>query len=170
MKLGIEILLVGILGIIAISDFKKRTFPLWSMLLLIIVAFVRSVNAIGVKEMAFNSSVNILLMAIQLAIVYMYFKLTRKLKTAEWKKYMGNGDILMFLVLSLLCNPVNFIYFQTISLLLVLVFYQFYRLVFGGRNELIPLAGAMAALLILASIISLLIGFNWYTTYAFSIA
>jgi len=66
--------------------------------------------------------------------------------------HLGLGDVLFFIVLTVAFSPVNFIVFYLGSVLLTSLIYGGIVLITKNQGTLIPLAGAMSLLLIVALI------------------
>jgi hypothetical protein len=77
--------------------------------------------------------------------------------------YLGLGDILFFLVLTIVFSPLNFIVFYLGSIMLITVIYGCIILFSKQTKTLIPLAGAMSVLLIMVLIADVMLStFNVY--------
>jgi cellulose synthase/poly-beta-1,6-N-acetylglucosamine synthase-like glycosyltransferase len=69
------------------------------------------------------------------------------------KTYLGLGDVLFFLVLTLAFSPINFVVFYLGSMLLTTIIYAGIILFNKNKKTLIPLAGAMSLLLIVTLLV-----------------
>ena len=92
--------------------------------------------------------------AFQLLMMMGYFTLKNRKWTNIINTYIGIGDILFFLILSLAFSPVNFIIFFLGSLLLTIGGYSIYKIFKSNVNTEIPLAGTMAIILMICVIYS----------------
>ena len=146
------ILILLALSYMAWQDFADRAID-W--FLFPVVAALLVVNSILLRAFAWNHLlVNIGLLSVQLALVALYFKLSRGQLLFAGQQLLGWGDILFFLVLTLAFSPLNFILFYIASLLLTLLF--FLILALGGRKvHSIPLAGSQAVILIAVFLIDI---------------
>ena len=153
-----------ILVLIAIQDFKLRAVSWFLFPILFVLCIIRSLNYIDIAVLLKNFSLNALFTVIQLGIVYIYFAIKKGKFFKTFKKAIGLGDILFFIIICLNFCLINYIVFQIISLLLILLSFGFLRLVNIAKRKLIPLAGGMAiallALFCLQDIIKILDLYN----------
>ena len=100
----------------------------------------------------FHSLANLCLCGIQFLFLKLYFSIKENKKTVIIDKYIGWGDILMILILCLLFNFYNMVFFIVISFsLTLLVFYVVSS--FSKKQETIPLAGALSIFIGIALIL-----------------
>lgn len=140
-------LLIGILvllGLICYEDFRSRMISLWLLIgLLVLQAISLFLNQpfISVLE---QSWINTCILILLFAIVMVYYFL----KCGHWvnifDNYIGTGDILLLLIISLGFSPVNFLMFVLTCFILILIITGVISLMRNGRITTIPLAGYLA--------------------------
>ncbi len=143
MLLALHIVIILLLLTLIYQDFKHRS--VWWIILpvLIICQFTLSCKLIGWEELWQNTAINIMLTALQLLVLTLYFSLRNGSWTAIINKYIGSGDLFFFIFLALAFSPFNFLAFFIVSLLAILLIYAL-----TVKKELkkykIPLLGGMA--------------------------
>ena len=96
-----------------------------------------------------------------LLTIYMSIK-NKKIKNII-NTYLGIGDVLFFITLTVAFSPVNFIAFYILSLIVTLLFYVFYNAILRNTSSQIPLAGMQSICLIIVLLYSqFLKDFNFY--------
>lgn len=141
--IAIKLIFCATLVVIAYSDFRSRTIPLYTLIFAlisgIVILFTENEHGKAIR----NIVVNISMITIQLALVTVYFSARNKRFINIFNELLGIGDVLFFLVLALCFSPANMIFFMLISELLICIFYFPSR-----KRSLIPLAGIMSAILL----------------------
>lgn len=141
MILLITIILSLLLLLIFIQDWKFRGvwWPVFPVVFIIQALY--SIKIIGYSELLPIFLINGLILITQLVILYLYLVIKKKkLKNPLFKEYLGWGDVLMVLVLTIAFSPLNFIVFLLSGLLLSLLVVFLSR----GKLKTIPLAGILA--------------------------
>lgn len=134
-------ILLLLLFVVFIQDFKTRR--IYSMLLPIIF-----LTSIAYRWKTFDlhqvllCNLYILILLISLTL-YLSFK--NKRFTLVWKGYLGLGDILFLVAVTPLFHVLEYIYFLTFSLLIIIILYLL-SIVFIKRKT-IPLAGYLSVIL-----------------------
>ena len=148
MNLFIDILILGLLGVIAFQDFKYRavSWVVFPVLLMLVVVGAFQQNSVGyiVEQLLFN----FLFVVSQLLMLTIYFSIKNHKATNIFNTYLGLGDVLFFVVLAASFSFLNFVFVYIFSLLSVAVVYLFYRLLKKNATSQIPLAGGMAVSLV----------------------
>ncbi|MGE0637856.1 MAG: hypothetical protein AB7P01_15545 [Bacteroidia bacterium] len=150
LQLFATLLLLLMLCIVIYQDFKYHAvswlvFPL--MFLLLAVPSILS----SFSEWATTTLINISFVVIQLFLVSVYFSLKEKRLVNITSEQIGWGDILFFLVFTQAFSPVNFLLFYIFTLFFIVLVFLIYNLKKGLSKE-IPLAGAMAIMLLFAQV------------------
>lgn len=150
--MGLLSIILPILPIIY-EDFKYRAIHwVWVALFAGIIIIVYPID----WEQSF---LNALFMGLQLFLLNIYFSIKNRRWINLFENYLGIGDLVFFLPLCLLFSPVNFILFFIASLSLTLLGYLVYQISFpDNKVQTIPLAGAMAIVLIFVLLVSLYFG------------
>lgn len=136
------------LTIMCIQDFRFRAISWFLFPLLFLLLAYRGVHYLGMYSFLKTAGVNVLILFIQFGIVYGYFSI----KTRSYKfvnKIIGLGDILFFIIMATSFSVINFILFEIVSLAIILVSYILLKKTNLIKKKLIPLAGQLAALMIL---------------------
>ena len=141
-------ILIGLLAIVVFQDFKSREIS-WFLIPLLLVGFIfYSLQQIRTEELLAYFGINLMLVILNLLGVTLMVSLKEKKLTNILKNYLGFGDILFFLVLTVVFSPFNFIAFYLGSILITGIIYGGIILANRQKKVLIPLAGAMSLLLI----------------------
>jgi len=132
--------------VIAFQDFKHRSVDLWAFILVLISLIVLNYPN-NLDYWILNSSINILLILIQLLCSSIFISIRNKKITNIWNVYIGIGDILLLLILSLTFSMPVFLFFTLIAYLLSICYALTIKII-TQKETSIPLAGNMAILLI----------------------
>ena len=156
MLLAAQLTVMICLCLIAFQDFRHRAIS-WFLIPILFVGFVFVALQTSAwedywKELVFNLCVII----IQLVLLTMYMSVKNKKFVNIVNSSLGIGDILFFVVLAVVFSPVNFIVFYIASTILTLVGYGLFIIIKKEKTE-IPLAGAMASMLLLLMVLNVCI-------------
>ena len=167
MSIALLIILVGLLIIIVVQDFKSRAIS-WFLIPLLIIAFIAyALSSLDAKQYGTYLGINLSLLLINLLGVTLFISIKEKKLTNILDSYLGLGDVLFFVVLATVFSPFNFILFFLGSIFLTTLVYGLIAL-FNRKQTLIPLAGAMSALLVITIIAQQFIpAFNFYQDIIF---
>ena len=150
MPMGFIVLsgLLVVMTVVAYQDFRYRTINLFSL-----IAFSGLAMYLGAQELTWQvwlmqTGINLSFIFIQLFLITIWFSIKEKRWTNIADQYLGWGDILFFIPIALLFNPVHFMCFYIGSLLSVLVGFLCYQMITTNPSPTIPLAGGMAICLI----------------------
>lgn len=153
MELVSKILLLIILSIITYQDFKHRAIWWFLIPIAALLQIHISLSAVSFSAFIQFTTTNLIIVSFQLMVLYAYLRFKYKLKsiTKLLNSYLGLGDVLFFVLLTLAFSPVNFVLFLVLLLLLSLLGSVFFKSV----KQSVPLAGILALgyLLVLASTI-----------------
>ncbi|MDP4209198.1 MAG: hypothetical protein Q8928_10330 [Bacteroidota bacterium] len=165
MSLLASSLLSGILLIVVYQDFRYRALSVYVLAMALLLAVFYAVLINGWKQAMVFAGINGLLIALQLAGVWGYFSLKRRSFMSIVNTCIGSGDLLFYAVLALLFSPVNFIVFNLLGYIIILVVFAVLKLM-AGYNNTIPLAGSLALLFCPMVFIDRFVpGFNMYNDY-----
>ena len=138
--------------VLAYQDFTQRSVNRFLLFSLIFCQSGLTYLTIGKEELFFNAGVNAMLLILQFLLLTIYFSLRVHHLTNIINKFIGIGDILFFIFLSMAFSPFNFILFFIVSLLPVLIIYAV-----AMRSKLkqykIPLLGNMSIVYIMVLIV-----------------
>lgn len=163
MRWFVDIGLVTLLAIVAFQDLKQRQIS-WVLLPLLLSLFlVRGSFLNSANELIHFALFNAGFIVVQLLVLTAYMSIKNKEFSNIINSYLGLGDILFFIVICVAFSPVNFIVFYITGLLLTLLVFVAYNLLRKKNEKEIPLAGAMAVLMISLILLSRWsIKFNFY--------
>ena len=128
------------------QDFRHRSVNIWIFIGLFISAIIYRTAFVGIWYFLKTSCLNVLVIAIQLAFLGLYFSLKTKTRVNILDKYIGLGDIVFFVIAACFFPVIKFTYFLVISETAALASYSVLRFFFK-QEETIPLAGAQAVCL-----------------------
>ena len=150
----IELLIVLPLIFIIYEDFKYRAIHwVWLIIFTFLILFFKPL-------IVPNILINLLLLGIQLICLTLYFSIKKNQLVNITKEFLGIGDILFFIPLTLLFTPENFIWFFICSLTFTLLFVALQKVIFNSHKNTIPLAAWMSIALIIVFAISSYYNFN----------
>jgi hypothetical protein len=144
----INISLIVLLILISFQDFKERQIS-WYLIPLTFIAFlVRAMNNGATDGLIQGTLLNVAFIALQLLLLTIYMSIKNKKMVNIVNEYLGLGDVLFFIVLCVAFSPINFIVFYLLSTFITLISFIAYRILSKKATVEIPLAGAMASILI----------------------
>lgn len=147
-----DIIVLFLLGLVVLQDFRERAISWFLPPLLFIVCGIKGFSALKAGELFSHTAFNILFIALQLLLLSGYISLKNKKWTNIIDTHLGAGDILFFIALSIAFTPLNFIVFYISGMLVTLSGFIIFRLSSRRAETEIPLAGGMAAVMIAAMI------------------
>lgn len=142
------VILIGLLSVVIYQDFKNKEISWFLIPLLLIVGTSNALLSIDFKEFLTYVGINLSMVILNLLGVTLFISIKEKKIKNITDSYLGLGDILFFLVLTILFSPFNFIIFFIGSILLTSLVYIIVMLFDKNKQPLIPLAGAMSLVLI----------------------
>jgi hypothetical protein len=148
MKSVAGIICTLVLVIIAVQDFRSRRIAWWLLPPLLVGLLIFSITQTSIHEILNHTAFNILFILLQLGLLMLYFSIRQRRFTHLVDTYIGLGDILLLVCLSVGFSPMNFIVMLLSGLLLSLVAALIVRIARPQSTLLIPLAGFLAVPLI----------------------
>ena len=142
-ELWFHIAIVLLLGLSIYQDFRYRWVGSIYFPMLIALQIGLSCALIGWDELWRYTLVNLMLLTLLFLVLTLYFSLRNRKWTNIINKYIGLGDVIFFVFLSLAFSPFNFLAFFVTSLLVILIIY-FLFVRKDLENYKIPLLGGMA--------------------------
>jgi hypothetical protein len=149
------------LGVSSIQDFKERLITVWIFPALIVLFICyRFSSGKKLSEILMYSAINTCFILVQFGTIFCYYSLKEKKAVNIFSEKIGMGDLLFFIAITPLFHPVNFIFFLTLALFIILVIIAIF-----GRTKLhtIPLAGAMGIFIGLGVLVEQICPFSFYT-------
>jgi hypothetical protein len=143
---------VVFLVVLVYQDFTHRAVNWFLLFSLILCQSGLTYLTVSIEEFFFNTGVNLMLLIFQFLLLTVYFSLRARHLTNIINQFIGIGDMLFFIFLSMAFSPFNFILFFILSLLLILIVYA---VAMRGRirQYKIPLLGNMSVLYLIVSTI-----------------
>ncbi|HEY4784841.1 MAG TPA: hypothetical protein VIH57_02275 [Bacteroidales bacterium] len=145
----LDYLLAGVFLFVAFQDFRFRAISIWTLPLIVILIVIINLQVTTARILFMNALVNILVFAIQLILVTIYFSLKHRKITNIVNRYLGLGDILFICVMGLMFSPLLFMIFLVTGLITVGLGYMLWRLMVTNTSSAIPLAGGLSLMLTL---------------------
>lgn len=156
-------ILIGLLSIIIYQDFKSREISWFLIPLLFVAGIANALYHIELFEFTSYVGINLSIIILNLLGVTLFISLKEKKLKNIIDSYLGLGDVLFFLVLTTIFSPFNFILFFIGSILITSIVYVGVILFKQQKQTLIPLAGAMSLLLVIALVVQYIHpSFNFY--------
>jgi hypothetical protein len=152
-------LLILPLSLLVYEDFKHRAIHLFWLLLIISIAFWKM--TINIQWVCING----LFIAFQGLVLTLYFSLKNRALTLITNEYLGIGDLLYFLVICFLFNPVQLINYFIFSLVFSLTVFGLMKVFLKDKVLTVPLAGLMALFLILNIITENIFNYHLLTRF-----
>lgn len=142
-----------------VEDFRTRTLPIWLLIIMVVGVIALALSEVGYKRFLINLGFNIGFLSIQLLALTLYYSVKRKQIVNIVNEYIGLGDIIFYVSCCCLFSPANFIFFQILSLSIILLVYGVMLLFKKTISSTIPLAGGLA-LIVNVLILTRLVGFD----------
>ena len=153
MLLVVKLAVMICLCLIAFQDFRHRAVS-WFLIPILFIGFVFIALQTSVWEYYWKELVfNICFILVQLVLLTMYMSVKNKKFVNIVNSFLGIGDILFFVVLAAAFSPFNFVVFYLTSTILTLIGYGLFVFIKKVKTE-IPLAGAMASMLLVLMILN----------------
>lgn len=159
----VALILTVLLSILAYQDFKERSISILLIPLLFFAGIWRGLLSVSASIIVVQCFFNFGFVILQCLLASFYISIKHKKWINITKDYIGWGDILFFVAITPLFDIVNYIFFYTGSLILVLLGYIcLQQFDYSKPSVQIPLAGAMAILLIAFLVIADYFSLNTY--------
>jgi len=139
----------------AYQDFRYRAFSWVLVPVLLILLIVNSIWIQGVDLVLKPILTNIATLGFIMIGTFAYMSLKKRKWVNIIDTHIGLGDMLLFVLLCVFFSPLNFIVFFVGSLTLITLAWGCYLFILRDWSRTIPLAGAVAVLVIM------LIGAKW---------
>lgn len=137
----IKIFIIPLLLALFVQDYRHRTIHVLNLVLIIVGVLVLSYTE---KRLSLHILLaNFSFMVIQLVFLFLYVYIKFKRPALLFKKYIGLGDILFWIVPAVYLGFAEYVFFSLLSYLLILIFFSAFILI-SKRQITIPLAGVMA--------------------------
>ncbi|HSH65967.1 MAG TPA: hypothetical protein VLB84_09255 [Bacteroidia bacterium] len=133
--------------VIVFQDFKQRQIS-WFLIPAAFIGFICKALLHSIP-IVHTFLINTAFILIQLVCLTLYFSLKNKKMLNIVDTYLGLGDVLFLIVICTVFSPVNFILFYLLSMIVTLTGVLIYNVVSTKKTNDIPLAGAMAGMLLI---------------------
>lgn len=150
MGIVLSVIFIGLLSAVIYQDFKNKEISWFLIPLLLIIGITNALISIDYIDFLTYAGINLTIVVLNLLGVTLFISLKEKKIKNIIDTYLGLGDILFFFVITVLFSPFNFILFFIGSILLTSLVYIIVMLFDKNKQPLIPLAGAMSLVLIVA--------------------
>lgn len=147
----LSILLVALLAVVVYQDFKSRAMSWFLIPILFVLAAFKAFHQLQLSDIINYMLINLSILVINLLGVALLVSIKEKKFTNIIDTYLGLGDILFFVVLSVVFSPFNFILFYLGSISILTLVYGSITLL-RKKQILVPLAGAMSLMLMVVLI------------------
>jgi Flp pilus assembly protein protease CpaA len=151
MEIALLVILLALLAVVVVQDFKRRAIS-WFLIPLLLIGFI------GLAFLQMDATQLLTYIGINLYIVFstllgatFIISIKNKKLTNIVNTYLGLGDVLFFVVLATVFSPINFILFFIGSIFISTIIFGGITL-FSKKQILTPLAGAMSVLLIIVMV------------------
>jgi hypothetical protein len=151
------IIVIALLAGITYEDFKYRSVKvyLFPALLIGLILYGINVRNLLLTDILVNFIMNISYIIILLSISFLYLIIVKKQKIKTLSHYVGFGDILFWIAISVWFEPVYFIIFNTISFTVAFcAHFILNRFVSYNRFQTIPLAGMQSFCFLIVLVIN----------------
>ena len=162
MRWLVDIFLLVLLTVVVFQDLKQRQISWLLLPFLLSLFFIKGLFLNPIAELIHHILFNIGFVVLQILILTAYMSVKNKKLGNIINSQLGLGDILFFLVLCVAFSPVNFIIFYVAGLLFTLIVFVVYNQLIKKSEKEIPLAGAMAMLMVVLLLFS-----KWSTDFNF---
>jgi hypothetical protein len=163
MERFIDILCIATLGILSWQDFRSRKIAWWLLPILAGVFLMSSMQKNSAGEMTREFLLNIIFLIAQFLFLWIWFLIKNKRISKIMDTQIGWGDVLFMICIALAFSPANFLVFYVLGMIATLLATITFRLLRSGKENEIPLAGALALPLIVLICIRLIDpGKNFY--------
>ncbi|MCH8331489.1 MAG: hypothetical protein IH946_08950 [Bacteroidetes bacterium] len=143
----IDISLSGILCIIAYQDLRFRAIHWITLPSLFALLLFRAIINIPFTELAVEIMQNLLFVGLQIGILFIYVLFHFRQPNKFFVKFLGFGDVLFLIVITVGFITSNFILFLTSGYMIAVLSYSFIR-IWNKKQITIPLAGILAIFLV----------------------
>src|ERR1035437_4299343 len=150
----LPVILSIVLAAIVYQDFRYRAVSVYWLCGALALAIIYSFWLNGWVTTFINGGINVALIGVQIAGVFLYFSLKLKKFTNIINQQLGSGDLLFYGVVAFSFSPVNFILFSLVTYIIILVVFLVLK-TFGYRKN-IPLAGCLAFFMLIVVVLNVL--------------
>jgi hypothetical protein len=147
MSIIYSVLFGGLLCVIIYQDFRYRALSISTLVAGLVVAAGYSLVQNGWKQALMFAGINILLIAVQLMGITIYFSIKKRVFTNIINTYFGAGDLWFYAVVAFCFSPLNFVMFNLASCIIILIIYAVAGYT-SRYNATIPFAGWVAIMMV----------------------
>jgi hypothetical protein len=161
----IKIFLLFTLLLVIYQDFKNLEVSWWVFPVLYCFGIMLGLDQLSNLQYLIYIIFNFGFIILQFIILTIYFSIKYKRVINLFKSQIGIGDILFFVFLSLVFEPISFIVFMIASILISLLVYLFLLHKHLFIKKLIPLAGLQSMSFFLLVLNDLLFNKPFYSLF-----
>ena len=159
----LKIISILLLGAMTIQDFRFRAISWYLFPALFGVLLIDGLLVFDRTALLNRVFTNALVVLLQFAGMYLYLLIKNKGKMISPGKYIAMGDVLFFMILIIVFDPISYVVFTVCALTGAICWFGLQQLLRKNPSHTIPLAGIMAVALSVVTISGLFIevpGFN----------
>lgn len=162
MSILLPVIFSILLAAIVYQDFRYRAVSVYWLCGALALTIGYSVWLNGWVGTYTNAGINVLLIAVQIAGVFIYFSLKNKKFVNIINQQLGSGDLLFYAIVAFSFSPVNFILFSLAAYVVILLAFMVLKLAFEYQKT-IPLAGCLSLFMLIMVVLN--IGFHIFEPY-----
>lgn len=162
MEMLVFLLICMFLIYLSYQDFRYRAISWWLIPVLFLLLAYNNVQNASFELVYHNLAFNFIFILIQTGLLFIYFSIKNRGFVNIINNYIGIGDFLFFMVLTVCFSVFNYVVFQVVSFIIVAMFFWIFRLLKKDLDPLIPLAGGMSLLYLLMFIIARIYKINFF--------
>jgi hypothetical protein len=166
MLLAADIFIFILLAITLYQDLSRRLISALLIPLLLFGFIVRGMQNETMASFLWDTAINMAFLLFQLLLLSIYFSLKNKKSVNIIDSYIGLGDVLFFAVIAAAFSPLNFIVFYLVALTLSLFGVLCYHIFVRKLQREVPLAGAVASVLMIVLFLSRFVPIDFYNDAA----
>lgn len=162
-----DALLLVLFAIIAYQDFRQREVVWYVFPIIFVVIVLKALNEIAFPELVNYFGINVLFVTLQMAVLFMFYAIKNRRFVNIIDRYIGLGDLILFVLLCASFSPILFGLFFITSLILLTIVFIIVQLTHSKNNNAgrptVPLAGGLSVSYIVVIIAGFFItDFNMY--------
>lgn len=153
LSIAFEFIIMGLLLLICIQDFRERSVYAILFPILAIFLILFSSSKPSLSDYFTDSAINLIFLFSQGICLYIWLKVKHKSDDFTLMQYIGLGDAFFYLSIAFAFSWFNFMLFYSIGLIITLIVVGIQNVFSVRQWKNIPLAGIQAGWLIIVLII-----------------
>jgi hypothetical protein len=163
-----DVPLLLLFAIIAYQDFRQREVSWYLFPITFIVIVLRALSELELYQLYNYFGINLLFITLQIAVLFIVYAIKNKKITNIINRYIGMGDLILFILLCASFSPILFGVFLLTSLILLTISFSIIQKISNIKNgkTTVPLAGGLSVAYIFVTITGIICTrFNVYNDY-----